>query len=153
MTNMHTSVLNNPRIWKKHAPFWKPFLPLMHRPIELVCLSVPRQMQTYAPIIDCTTRSTLPSLISNSIQSHWAKTEMSNRSSMKIIMNVPYPRRMTAIHWQFAPNVAKPYLSRFLLQDQLHFRPLSVNGIFLYGGTFRYAVRLIQFKKQSSSNT
>jgi hypothetical protein len=86
MKNMHTStVLNNPRIWKKHAPFRKPFLSLMHRSIELVCLSVPCQMQTYAPITDYTTRSTLqPSLISNvaasSIQSQWAKIEMSNSS-------------------------------------------------------------------------
>lgn len=113
MTNTHTSVLNNLRIWKTHAPFRKPFLPLMHRSIELVCLSAPRQMQTYAPIIDYTTRSTLqPSLISNvatsSIQSHWTKTEMSNSSSMKIILNVRYPRRTTAFHWQFAPNVATP---------------------------------------------
>jgi hypothetical protein len=113
MANMHTSVLNNPRIWKKHAPFWKSFFPLMHRTIELLSLSVPRQMQTYTTIIGYTTRSILqPSLISNvaasSIQSHRAKTEMSDSSSMKVILNVWYPRRMTAVPWQFASNVATP---------------------------------------------
>lgn len=111
MKNMQTSVLNSSRICKKHAPFWNPFLLLMHRSIELVCLSVPRQMQTYAPITDYTIQSTLqPSLISNvgasSIQSHWAKTEMSNSSSTKIILNVGYPPRTIENHWKFAQNVA-----------------------------------------------